>query len=985
MTALISCRQYIEGMEYPYRKSYFSAKIPNIPWICIGRLVSIIQPTPLESRRLGTRSMLHSFFMFFTAPIFHEDEEKTRRAKALNALHINIAYALVILGGTGVLFFFAEKLVTSLILIVALLVTIFGVFLNRRGMVQAAGMLMLGSLWVFTVILSALSSGIQSLNIMFFISGTVAAGVILGGRGAYVYAVFSLLTGLGMIATEIAGVNFPQVFTFPPMSAWILLCINLAFTVAPLLVALHSLSDSATRSKTNEEQYRLIASVMSDYVFFVQYGPDGSVTDQWTSGAFESITGYAPQEYINRGGWRSILHPEDREQDDQDMANLYANQKVATEVRIIRKDGEVRWVRSYGHPKWDDGHDRLLGIYGAVQDITERKQVESELRRRAEEVSLLYRLGMTLSGGNNLYQALRAFVEELKQVMTVDAFHIGLYDAEADIFSYSLFLNMDQDVLPPPRKLQESPGLTWEVISKRETLYLGNVADPKTREEHNIVWVMNAPILSYIGIPLLLQERVIGVMSVQSVRANAYTPDQVRLLETIAAQVSITIEKLGLLDQLQQELAERKRAEAELRQRETIMDAVAISAELLFKELDWRAQVNAMLERLGESIHASHAYLFENHQKEDGRILTSMRYEWTAPGFESDLGDSRFTEVYLGEDDLESWYVNMSRGVPFIGDKKHLIKSDFDYILSRGMKAVLDVPIFLDGQWWGSIGFDEMEYERVWSNAEADALRVAANVLAGAIKRSQIDSILQNELQQRKTLIEELEIKNTELERFNYTVSHDLKTPLVTIRGFLGYLEEDMVKGNTERFKKDVKRIENAVDKMHNLLKDLLELSRVGRMMNPPEFISFEHLVHEAVEIVRGRLTQHNVTVHTQPNLPVVYVDKPHLILVLQNLIDNAAKYMGDQKDPRIEIGMEEWENGQQLFFVRDNGMGINSEYYEQIFGLFNKLDVGSEGTGVGLALVKRIIEVNGGRIWVTSEIGSGSTFYFTLQGSLPL
>jgi PAS domain S-box-containing protein len=896
-----------------------------------------------------------------------------------------MGYALVILGGAGLLFFFAEKLVTSIILIAALLVIIFGAILNRRGMVQAAGMLMLGSLWVFTVVLSTVSSGMQSLDIMFFVSGTVAAGVILGGRGAYAYAVLSLLTGLSMIVAEIAGVDFPHLFTFPPMSAWILLFINLAFTVAPLQIALQSLSESAARSRINEEQYRLIASVMSDYAFSVQYGSDGSFKDQWISGAFESITGYTPQEYINKGGWRSILHPEDREQDDKDMAHLYANQKVVTEIRIVRKDGEIRWVRSYGHPKWDNGHNRLLGIYGAVQDITERKQVESEMLRRAEEVSLLYRLGMTLSGGDNLYQALRAFVEELKQVMTVDAFHIGLYDATADIFSYSLFLNMDQDILPPPRKLQENPGLTWEVISKRKTLYLGNVADPKTREEYKIVWVVNAPILSYIGIPLILQDQVIGVMSVQSVHANAYTQDQVRLLETIAAQVSITIEKLGLLDQLQQELAERKRAEAELRQRETIMDAVAISAELLFKELDWRAQVNEMLERLGNSIHASHAYLFENKAQGDGYILTSMRYEWTAPGFKSDLGDSRFTEVYLRENDPDSWFASMSKGYPFIGDRKHLSKEDFDYILSRGMKAVLDVPIFLDGHWWGSIGFDEMAYERVWSNAEADALRVAANVLAGAIKRSQIDTILQNELQQRKALIEELENKNTELERFNYTVSHDLKTPLVTIRGFLGYLEEDMVKGNTERFKKDIKRIENAVDKMHNLLRDLLELSRVGRMANPAEFIAFEHLVHEALEIVRGRLTQHNITVHIQPNLPVVHVDKPHVILALQNLIDNAAKYMGNQKNPRIEIGMEERESGQQVFFVRDNGMGINSEYYERIFGLFNKLDIGSEGTGVGLALVKRIIEVNGGKIWVTSEIGAGSTFYFTLQESLSL
>ena len=100
---------------------------------------------------------------------------------------------------------------------------------------------------------------------------------------------------------------------------------------------------------------------------------------------------------------------------------------------------------------------------------------------------------------------------------------------------------------------------------------------------------------------------------------------------------------------------------------------------------------------------------------------------------------------------------------------------------------------------------------------------------------------------------------------------------------------------------------------------------------------------------------------------------------ILQNLIDNAAKYMGDQENPQIEIGRQGEDGGKPIFYVKDNGIGIAPEYHERIFGLFNKLDAMSEGTGVGLALVKRIIEVHGGRIWVESEVGQGSTFYFTL------
>lgn len=232
---------------------------------------------------------------------------------------------------------------------------------------------------------------------------------------------------------------------------------------------------------------------------------------------------------------------------------------------------------------------------------------------------------------------------------------------------------------------------------------------------------------------------------------------------------------------------------------------------------------------------------------------------------------------------------------------------------------------------------------------------------------------------EREKLITELEAKNAELERFVYTVSHDLKSPLVTIVGFLGYLEEDIRRGNMEDLRKDVERIYLAAYKMQDLLKDLLELSRIGRTMNPPQTISFEELVKEALELTEGRLQEHGVRASIQPNLPTIRGDHKRLLELTQNLIDNAAKYMGDQAEPKIEIGHDGYEKEKPILFVRDNGMGIAPEYFERIFGLFNKLNPNSEGTGVGLALARRIVEFHGGRLWVESELGKGSTFYFTL------
>ena len=166
-------------------------------------------------------------------------------------------------------------------------------------------------------------------------------------------------------------------------------------------------------------------------------------------------------------------------------------------------------------------------------------------------------------------------------------------------------------------------------------------------------------------------------------------------------------------------------------------------------------------------------------------------------------------------------------------------------------------------------------------------------------------------------------------------------------------------------------------------LNDLLELSRVGRLINTPERIPFELILEEALQNVRGRLEANETRVHVHPELPTVLGDKIRLIEVMQNLVDNAAKFTSTSANPVVEIGTDGTdEEGNHIFFVRDHGIGIQPEFQERIFGLFNKLDQTVEGTGIGLTLVKRIIEVHGGKIWVESELGKGATFYFTLPGS---
>jgi PAS domain S-box-containing protein len=261
-----------------------------------------------------------------------------------------------------------------------------------------------------------------------------------------------------------------------------------------------------------------------------------------------------------------------------------------------------------------------------------------------------------------------------------------------------------------------------------------------------------------------------------------------------------------------------------------------------------------------------------------------------------------------------------------------------------------------------------------------DGATTLISIIRDVTAQRRAEAVRRRAEEERQAALRELEEKNAELERFTYTVSHDLKSPLITIRGFLGFLEKDAADGDAERLKRDLERIRAATGTMGRLLDELLELSRIGRLMNLPEKVRLTELGKEAVEMLDGSIAAAGVEVKIDPWLPTVEGDRQRLLEVYQNLIDNAVKFMGDQEEPRVEIGQRPDGDGVVLW-VRDNGIGIDPRYKERVFQLFERLEPDRfEGTGIGLALVKRIVEVHGGRIWIESDgPGRGTTLCFTL------
>ena len=855
-------------------------------------------------------------------PVF-EDESKTQQAYMLNI----ILWTLVLVPIPFVIY---TLIFTPQNAGRVLLQTVFGESVNiillimlRRGQILAASIIQVGAFWFFFTLTAWTAYGVHSEAYLLGYALVIAiAGILLGGTGAFIFTFLALLMGLVMVYGHTQG--WIDTGQDPALTTWMVSLV--LFPVGALLQHLSSgaLRQALARARASEEKYRLISSVSSDYTFSTELDALGNMHLSWVAGAFENITGYTYEEYVAVGGWRALLYPGDVGADNEAMQTLQSDRKVISEVRTYNKNRELRWARVYAHPVMDKKHAWLTGIVGAVQDITAQKQAEEALRKSEE----IYRQAIEVYGAIPYHQTyvgkqvIYDFVGEGIQAIT------GYAAAE---FNESLWdsLVLDRRL---PDDLAQYP---WEEAVKR--VRMGDY--PIWRCEHcirhrdgRILWIYEAAV-------------------------------------ELRDEHGISHGSVGMF----QDITEQKLIEEHTALRQTMLEKVI----RLGKDITEVSDLWTTLNRIWHAVHDDLGF----------DRLAIFLYNRERNSMDSTLGtdtEGKLVKTWgiwfpAGEGTIFHTVLSIPNGVYFT----HNYAIENNIPPENEMHGVNDFAAV--AAWAGEkpvavVCADNVVTGRTIAAEQLEALRLYCGYVGLAIENARLNESLQNELDRGKSMIDELETKNAELERFTYTASHDLKSPLVTITGFLGYLENDALKGDIEKVKTDISRISNAARKMENLLNDLLELSRVGRLLNPFENMSFEDIVREALEQVRGRMEAGQVRVEIQKDLPVVYGDRERVIEVLQNLLENAAKYTNGSPAPRVVIGTQ-GVNGRKypILFVRDNGIGIDPQYHEKVFGLFNKLNPQIEGTGIGLALVKRIIETHGGRIWIESSPGSGTTFLFTL------
>jgi light-regulated signal transduction histidine kinase (bacteriophytochrome) len=273
---------------------------------------------------------------------------------------------------------------------------------------------------------------------------------------------------------------------------------------------------------------------------------------------------------------------------------------------------------------------------------------------------------------------------------------------------------------------------------------------------------------------------------------------------------------------------------------------------------------------------------------------------------------------------------------------------------------------------------------RQWSSFEVDLLQQLANQIAIALSQAQL---LESEVRQREELVR----SNTELQQFAYVASHDLQEPLRMVTSYLQLLEkryQDKLDSRADQF------IAYAVDganRMKALIQDLLSYSRVSTHGQPFELVDVNRILASAIANLEFLIDETGAVI-TRDSLPQLKADATQLTQLFQNLISNGIKFRREGISPQIQINVirREWVHGRTamgeslgewIFSVRDNGIGIEPQYSDRIFVIFQRLHGRGKypGTGIGLAICKKIVERHGGRIWIESEVGRGTTFYFTI------
>jgi len=683
-------------------------------------------------------------------------------------------------------------------------------------------------------------------------------------------------------------------------------------------------SDITERKQAEQKIGRLAAIVESSEDAIISKTLEGIITS-WNKGA-EKIYGYTEREAVGQS--IAFLVPAGQ---DNEVPQLLAKIRVGGRVQSHetvrrRKDGQFIHV-SLSLSPIHDAAGRVIAASTIGRDITANKLAEAALQTRDKHSQSLLRLSRQLERAQTYDQVLNAARDEMRGCLGYQSLWVYLI-TEDKKYAYSLVAGgtAADTILSETgtsRLTIQGDRMLEEIVAAKDIVL---VEDARTDERTNKDIVASMDIRTLINIPIMFFDRHLG-----SVGTGTFGDEGVRVptqleqdyLVAMASHMAVSLDRIHLLNR-------RAQAEEELRA------AGAYARSLIEASLDPLVTISPA-----------------------GKITDVNRATEQVTGVSRDQ---------LIGDDFSNYFTEPQKA-----------REGYQTALADGL--VRDFPLTI--QHISGKTTDVLYNAVVYKNqaGELQGVFAAARDITQSKQAEEEIHQLNQELEQRVLdRTAQLEAANKELEAFAYSVSHDLRSPLRHIDGFLELLQQRLAPTLDEQSRRYMQTIANAAKRMELLIDDLLSFSRMGRHDLAQQTVDLNSLVHDVIQELEpethGRDVQWRIA-----ELPVVTGDRAMLRVVLVNLISNALKFTRSQPHPDIEIGYEAASATELVCFIRDNGVGFDMSYADKLFGVFQRLHRAEEfeGTGIGLANVRRIIGRHGGRTWAQGAVDQGATFYFSL------